>query len=302
MWTINNMPDQSGKLAIVTGANTGIGKETAKALYDKGATVILACRDSKKAQAALEEIVSDGSKGRLEIGMLDLSDLESVRNFAQAFKARHDKLDILINNAGIMLTPEAKTKQGFELQFGVNFLSHFALTALLFPTLKAAANARVVTLTSGAATLTNGIDFGNLRIETGYDSQKAYNDSKLADLQFAYDFHRRLRQSGSHILSVAAHPGVVHTDLQRHIPTKILREAFSKFPQVSEPWQGALPSLFAATEPSVESGDFYGPDGASEFSGYPAKSKHDSDAIRDQNQWKKLWDFAESATSTHFEF
>lgn len=303
MRTSNDIPDLTGKIAIVTGANTGIGFEVAKALHDKGASVTVAARDIEKSVSAMERIKNEtGKAGGLEIGLLDLASLDEVKRFADKFIETHRQLDMLVNNAGVMIPPPSKTAQGFELQFGVNFLGHFALTAHLFPLLQATGNARVVTLSSGAATLASGVDFSNLKMEKSYDPWREYAISKLADILFTYEMDRRLKASDSPILSVAAHPGVTRTDLQRHIDSEVLPGLFAQYEVVMEPWQGALPSLFAATDSSIRGGEFIGPDGPNEYAGYPALSKHSTAAMNDQDLAQQLWDYAEAVTGTKFIF
>ena len=302
MWTKENIPDLTGKTAIVTGGNTGIGYETVKALYEKGANVTLAARNEEKAEEAVRNIeqTTEGT-GTLEIGILDLSNLAQIKAFADEFKSKHTQLDILINNAGVMIPPPSKTDDGFELQFGVNFLGHFALTGHLFPLLKKSSNARVVTLSSGAATLTDGIDFESLKLEKPYNEWQSYAVSKLADILFTYELDRKLKVTGLNMLSVASHPGVTRTDLQRHIPGEQLEGMFAEYSEVMEPWQGALPSLFAATDASVKGGEFFGPDGEKEFSGYPALSNHNTPTMNDETLAKKLWEFAVRISSVRFD-
>lgn len=303
MWTKENMPELTGKTAMVTGGNTGIGYETVKALYEKGANVTLAARDEKKAKVAVEKIKSETKgTGNLEIGILNLANLAQIKTFADEFKSKHTQLDILINNAGVMIPPASTTDDGFELQFGVNFLGHFALTGHLFRLLKNSQSARIVTISSGAATLTDGIDFGNLKLEKPYNEWQSYAVSKLADILFTYELDRKLKAAGLNMLSVAAHPGVTRTDLQRHIPGEQLEGMFSEFDEVMQPWQGALPSLFAATDASVKGGEFYGPDGEKEYSGYPALSKHSTPAMNDAALTEKLWKYAEDITEVDFHF
>ncbi|MCS4168494.1 oxidoreductase [Sphingobacterium sp. BIGb0116] len=303
MWTINNIPDLSGKTVIVTGSNTGIGFETAKALYGAGASVTIAARDEQKAQNAIQKIQSETvGKGELDYGVLDLGNLDNIKKFAEKFAQKHSKLDLLVNNAGVMVPPESKTDDGFELQFGVNFIGHFALTGHLLPLLKQAPQARVVTLSSGAATLVDGIDFDNLRLEKGYDEWREYAVSKLADILFSYELDRRFKKACLSAISVAAHPGVTRTDLQRNIPGESLEGMFAAFDQVMDPWQGALPSLFAATDPSVIGGKFYGPDGEKEYAGYPALSGHSTAAMNDEALAGMLWEFAENAIQLTYKF
>lgn len=300
MWTKSNIPNLKGKTAVVTGSNTGIGYETALALYQAGADVTLACRDKSNALRAIDQMKTIGGRGSLQFEQLNLANLDQVKNFAASFKTKHQKLDLLINNAGVMLPPPALSDDGFELQFAVNFLGHFALTGQLFPLLQQAEKARVVTLSSGAATKVDHIDFENLKLEKKYNAQREYAQSKLADLQFAYELNKRLKTSKASMISVAAHPGVVRTDLQRHIPAAELTVAFSHFKLTSEPWQGALPSLYAATNETVKGGEYYGPDGENEYSGYPALSKQHTSATKDELQAAQLWTFAEEVTKINF--
>jgi len=293
MWTKENIPDQTGKVAIVTGANTGIGYETALALYEKGAHVIVASRDATKAQYAIDRMKASGGNGSLEIGTLDLASMKATKAFADDFKSKYQYLDLLINNAGVMTPHASKTNDGFELHFGVNFIGHFVLTAHLLPLVQASRAGRIVTVSSAGSTLVSEIDFDNLKMEKGYDANKAYFISKLAGIQFSYELDRRLKRINSPVISTAAHPGVSHTDLQRHIPADELKTAFQRFAAVSEPWQAALPSLYAATAESVTGGDYYGPDGENEHSGYPAPSKRLTGAEQDEQQAKKLWAYTE---------
>ncbi len=303
MWTKENIPDQTGKTVIVTGANTGIGYEAAKALYQSGADVTIAARDAGKADKAVARIKTETEgKGNLDFCLLNLANLAQVKTFAEEFQHRHPKLDILINNAGVMIPPPSKTDDGFELQFGVNFLGHFALTGYLLPLLKNSPDARVITLSSGAATLTEGIDFDNLKLEKPYDPWREYAVSKLADVLFTYELDRKVKSAGLNIISAAAHPGVARTDLQRHIPGEQLEGMLAELGEVMEPWQGALPTLFAATDASVKGGEFFGPDGDKEYAGYPALSRHSSPAMNDRNLADKLWDYAESATELRYGF
>ncbi len=303
MWTTDNMPDLSGRKAIVTGANAGIGFEIAKALYAKGASVTLGVRDAVKGQLAIDRIKSqvDGN-GELCFQLLDLSDLYSVGSFADEFLVSHIRLDILVNNAGVMVPPASSTADGHELQFGVNFLGHFALTGRLMPLLLQTSRARVVTLSSGAATLVKGIDFENLKFEKPYDPWREYAVSKLADLVFTYELQRRLKATKANVISVAAHPGVTRTELQRNIPQDELQGLWGAFEQIMQPWQGALPPLFAATDMSVSGGEFYGPDGKNEYSGYPSLSQHQTDAINDTDLALELWQYAEQSTKITFNF
>jgi len=300
MWTKKDMPDLSGKIAIVTGANTGIGYETALALYEHGAHVIAACRDHVKAQQAVSAMLAFKGRGSLETGVLDLGSFSEIEIFAKSILTKYQRLDLLINNAGVMMTPAGTTVDGYELQFGINFLGHFALTGRLYPLLERIAGARVVTVSSGAAMRVDRVDFGDLKLEKEYDPNRAYAVSKLAGLQFAFELQRRLEDAGANVISVAAHPGVVRTDLGRHIPKENLEAAFSRFKAVMQPWQGALPSLYAATDIKVKGGEYYGPDGENEHAGYPALSSLVSAAALDLLQANRLWVYSEEATGVSF--
>ncbi|HRI51630.1 MAG TPA: oxidoreductase, partial [Pseudomonadota bacterium] len=254
-WNFDSIPDQSGRIAIVTGANTGIGYETARALARKGAWVILACRDLAKASAAAARIQAEQPSGNVQAQPLDLSDLESVARFAERFAAEHDRLDLLINNAGVMVPPKSQTKQGFELQLGTNHLGHFALTAHLLPLLRRTPGARVVVVSSGAHHMGH-IDFADLNFEgRGYSPWRAYAQSKLANLLFALELQRRLRAAGAAVLVTAAHPGWTATDLQR---TAGAARFFNPY-FAMKPADGALPTLRAATDPAASAGEYFGP-------------------------------------------
>lgn len=298
MWTKNNIPDLSGKTALVTGANTGIGLETALALDEAGAHVILACRDLQKATAALQKIQEHSGKGTLETGQLDLSDLAAVKAYAQAFLQQHQQLDILVNNAGVMIPPASKTKDGYELQFGVNFLGHFALTGYLYPLLKATPKARIVTVSS-MAYLNGVIDFDNLQSEISYDAMREYRQSKLADLILSVELQRRIVAAGDNVLSIAAQPGANQTELSRHMDSGEFEAAVQRIGELMEPWQGALPSLFAATDPKAIGGALYGPDQDGGYRGYPAQAVITANAL-DEAVAEKLWLLAEKVTGVSF--
>lgn len=301
MWTKQNIPDLTGKIAIVTGSNTGIGYEMAKALYEAGAHVTIAARSSEKAKAAMEAIEATTSgKGKITIGILNLASLEAVKVFADTFKSDHQQLDILINNAGVMIPPPSRTEEGFELQFGVNFLGHYALTGHLMPLLNQSVGSRVVTVSSGAAIHAAGIDFENLKLEKPYDAWREYAVSKLANILFAYEFNRKLQSINSGIISMAVHPGVTRTDLQRNIPQAELERLLKQFNVVMEAWQGALPALFAATDPSAVGGAFYAPNGENEYSGYPALSQYNTPAMHDKVLAEKLWSYAATVTGVNY--
>lgn len=294
-WTQNDIPDQTGRVAIVTGANTGIGYETARELAHKGAHVTLACRSREKGEAATARIAAEQPTGRVTFAPLDLADLDLVHSFAEAFTSAHDQLDLLILNAGVMVPPESKTKQGFELQFGVNHLGHFALTGALLPLVQATEGSRVVVVSSTAAT--QGVmDFDDLHFERrGYKPWQAYGQSKLANQLFTLELQRRLEAAGSPVLVTAAHPGWTATDLQR---TTALVRFFNHFIAMAPP-QGALPTLRAATDPEAAGGDYYGPNGFLQMRGYPIRI----DMVKlaqDRTDAARLWEVSEDLTSVRY--
>ena len=257
-WTVANIPDQSGKIAIVTGANIGLGLETTKALAAKGAKVIMACRNLDKAKAAAEQV-----KGETEVRRLDVSDLDDVRRFAQEIQADYSHIDLLINNAGVMACPQAQSPQGFELQWATNHLGHFLLTGLLLEQLEAAPAARVVALAS-IAHRDGRFHWNDLQHRENYKAMKVYCQSKLANLVFALELDRRLKAKGSSVIAVAAHPGVSNTNLgyagpgfAQSLPGKALVWLVGHFLQSAA--AGALPSLMAATQPEVQGGEYFGP-------------------------------------------
>lgn len=297
-WTKKNIPDQSGKTVIVTGANIGIGFETALALYKAGAHVVLACRNQYHAEKALVKMQENKGKGSLETGLLDLSSLESVKTFAETFLSKHDRLDILINNAGVANPPEAKTSEGFELQFGTNFLGHFSLTAYLYPLLFTTANSRIISLSS-IAYLHGQIDFENLRSEKSFDSSREYCQSKLATTIFGVELQRRLSAVGSHVLSLIAQPGANNTGLARHMSQEAFDAAVEQMGPLMDAWQGALPSLYAATSPDVVQGGFYQPDQDGGLRGFPVQVEIDGIALN-KSVNRKLWSVAEEFTGQEF--
>ena len=290
-WTHDDIPDQTGKIAIVTGANTGIGFETARALAKKGARVILACRSREKGEAAVARIAAEQPQSRAEFAALDLADLDSVRAFAESFVGQNDRLDLLINNAGVMMCPESKTAQGYELQFGVNHLSHFALTALLLPLLCTTPNARAVTVSS-MAHRSGKMAFDDLNFTSrGYSPMGAYCQSKLANLLFTFELQRKLNVAGGDTIAVAAHPGWTSTDLQRHTWwARMLNPLFSMSPE-----KGALPTLRAATAPDVKGSEYYGPNGFREMRGYPVRVGK-TDAAKNPEDAARLWTVSEEMT------
>jgi NAD(P)-dependent dehydrogenase (short-subunit alcohol dehydrogenase family) len=302
-WTAERIPDQRGRVAVVTGANSGLGLVTARELARAGARVVLACRNLQKGESAVEDCESAalGAEPELELEQLDLASLDSVRTFADRFRGRHDGLDLLINNAGVMGTPRRRTSDGFELQFGTNHLGHFALTGLLLGELEGRDDARVVTLSSGMHRF-GRISFDNLGGDRRYFRWRAYGQSKLANLLFALELDRRLRAAGSTVKSLAAHPGWAATNLQFAGPpgpdAAVLRVANKVVAQSDE--MGALPTLYAATEPGLDGGTYVGPDGLLEQHGYP-KRVSPNRAARDEQVARRLWDVSEEMTGVRFE-
>lgn len=288
-WTSRAIPDQTGRVVIVTGANTGIGFETAAALAAGRAKVVLACRNARKAGDAIERIRARTPDADLEFLELDLASLDSVARFAGAFDSDSDRLDLLINNAGVMAPPLGHTEDGFELHFGCNHLGHFALTCRLFGLLEATPGARVVTVSSLTHRM-GALDFDNLNAEKGYRKMAAYGQSKLANLLFTFELQRKLERTGSKVLAVAAHPGWTVTEIQRHSP---LIEFFT--PLAPGPDLGALTTLRAAVDPQARGGDYFGPRGIFELMGYPKKVAMSS-AARNVTDAQRLWRISEELT------
>lgn len=292
-WIDQNLPSQKGKTILITGGNSGIGYYAALALTKAGAHVVIAGRNPDKINQAIKSIEAEGVDGYVEAGIVDLASLESVRQYAAQFITNHPKLDILINNAGVMMPPKGKTQDGFESQFGVNCLGHFALTGLLFDRLESTTGSRVVTLSSIAHRGAQ-IDFDNLRLEKPYDPKREYYQSKLADLLFTLELGRRVDEKETSVLSVACHPGFTKTELQRHVDPAILTKM-----TFMDAWQGSLPTLVAATGPNVNQGDYFGPDGPGELGGFPVIGEIDASAL-DTAVAKRLWDVAQDSTGIAF--
>jgi NAD(P)-dependent dehydrogenase (short-subunit alcohol dehydrogenase family) len=289
-WTASDLTDQSGKVAVVTGANSGLGKVTATELARVGARVILACRNVDAGRAAAAEMSGD-----VEVRSLDLADLNSVRAFAEAFDA---PVDLLINNAGVMATPQRATAQGFELQFGTNHLGHFALVGRLLDQLKAAPAPRVVVLSSNAHK-TGRINLDDLQSERKYARWAAYSQSKLANLMYAYEFARRATAAGSPIVVTAAHPGYAATSLQNKTESwqdHLMQVGNFLLAQSAE--AGAWPTLYAATE-AVPSGTYVGPRGFAQLRGYPG-AVDSTKASKDEAVAAKLWDVSEALTGVTY--
>jgi NAD(P)-dependent dehydrogenase (short-subunit alcohol dehydrogenase family) len=300
-WSADQIPDQRGRTAIVTGANSGLGLATARELARAGAQVVLACRNPDKGCSAGEEILAAVPDASIEVGVLDLGRLESVRTFAEWFRAERGRLDLLINNAGLMAPPRGVTADGFELQFGTNHLGHFALTGLLIGAMEGREDARVITLSSGAHRM-GRITFDDLQSERRYRRWSAYGQSKLANLMFALELDRRLRAADAPVKSIAAHPGYAATNLQSSAPPLLDRlvMAVSNRLLAQSADMGALPSLYAATYPGLEGGSYIGPDGIAEQRGHP-KLVAPSKAARNVPAARRLWAISEELTGVHYE-
>jgi NAD(P)-dependent dehydrogenase (short-subunit alcohol dehydrogenase family) len=299
-WTTDQIPDQSGRVAVVTGANSGLGLVTARELARAGASVTLACRNTDKGADAAQEIEAVLPDAAVGVAALDLGSLASVQAFVEQFHSAHDGLDLLINNAGVMAPPRQVTTDGFELQLGTNYLGHFALTGRLLGAMQGRTDARVVTLSSNAHKM-GRIDFDDLQSERGYKRWSAYGQSKLADLLFALELDRRLRADGSVVRSVAAHPGYAATNLQSAAAPALDRLVMvvgnRLMAQSAE--MGALPTLYAATLPGLQGGTYVGPDGRGEFRGHPVPVSPNA-AARDEGTASRLWADSEKLTGVHF--
>jgi NAD(P)-dependent dehydrogenase (short-subunit alcohol dehydrogenase family) len=294
-WTSDEVPGQQGRLAVVTGANTGLGFETARVLAARGASVVLAVRDTEKGKRAAARIAGTAPGADVTVQPLDLTSLESVRAAAAELRARHPRIDLLINNAGVMLTPRQTTRDGFELQFGTNHLGHFALTGLLLEQMLPVPGSRVVTVSSLAHRIRAQINFDDLQGERSYSRLGAYSQSKLANLMFTYELQRRLSGAGTTI-AVAAHPGLAGTELSRYTPAIV---AFSYARVSQNAAMGALPVLRAATDPRVAGGQYYGPGGLFGARGYPELARS-SQRSRDTALQRRLWAVSEELTGVTF--
>ncbi len=295
-WNSKNISDQSGRVAIVTGSSSGIGLETARVLANKNAEVIIAVRNLQKGNKAMELIKAQNPNANLRIMELDLADLTSVKSFTETFQANYNRLDLLINNAGVMIPPYSKTKDGFELQMGTNHLGHFALTAQLMDLLLKTENSRIVNVSSMAHKYGN-IDFNDLDWSSRkYKRERAYGDSKIANLYFTRILAEKLNTSGNNTIAASAHPGWTATDLQRHVGfVEFLNNFFAQKIEM-----GALPTLYAAVGPDVQNGDFYGPNGFMEMRGYPIKVTPNELAHK-KSIAEQLWQESEKLTNVTFQ-
>ncbi|NVN53100.1 SDR family NAD(P)-dependent oxidoreductase [Mycolicibacterium hippocampi] len=299
-WTATDVPDQSGRVVIVTGANTGIGYEAAAVLAGKGAHVVVAVRNLVKGKEAVDAITRSQPGADLALQELDLSSLASVRAAADALRTAYPRIDLLVNNAGVMYPPKQTTSDGFELQFGTNHLGHFALTGLLLDHLLPVDGSRVVTVASIAHNIRAGIHFDDLQWERSYNRVSAYGQSKLANLMFTYELQRRLATRGAPTIAVAAHPGISNTELMRHVPGSGL-PGFSQLAGLvtNSPAVGALGTLRAATDPGAQGGQYYGPSGFRELVGHPVVVQSNR-MSHDVEVQQRLWTVSEELTGVKF--
>ncbi|WP_435361482.1 oxidoreductase [Haloarchaeobius sp. DFWS5] len=307
-WTASDIPKQAGKTVVVTGANSGLGYEATKALAARDATVVMAVRNVEKGEEAVRKIRRENPDADLDVRQCDLADLDSVRIFAEAFREDYDALHVLCNNAGVMALPRQETADGFEMQFGVNHLGHFALTGHLLDTLRETpGEARVVTQSSGLHER-GEMDFDDLQGEKHYDEWDAYAQSKLANVLFAYELDRRLDDADiENVLSVACHPGYAATNLQRRGPEqsgstlRLIGMKVANAVMAQSAAKGALPMLYAATAYEVAGGEYYGPGGLMDMRGYPEK-QHSSTRSYDQEAAARLWDVSTELTGVTYGF
>jgi NAD(P)-dependent dehydrogenase (short-subunit alcohol dehydrogenase family) len=301
-WTAQDIPDQAGRVAVVTGANSGLGYITSRELARNGARVVLACRDEVRGREAVARLIAAVPDADVELRSLDMASLASIRSFAEDIQAAYPALDLLINNAGVMAIPRRETADGFEMQFGTNHLGHFALTGLLLPLLIDQAGARVVTVSS-TAHKPGKLDFDDLMHEHNYRRWQVYSDSKLANLLFAFELQRRLAAINAPLVSVAAHPGLAATNLVKPGAGNRLKatvmSAGVRIMGQSEA-QGALPQLYAATAPDVQGGEYFGPNGIAENRGYP-KRVDSTSASKDPAAAARLWSRSEDLTGVRYD-
>lgn len=294
-WNGTNIPNQEGKVVIITGATSGLGKEATKVLSGKNATVIMAVRNTKKGETVAQEIKKSFPNATIDVRKLELNSLKSIDAFAKSVTANYDRLDILINNAGVMACPFSKTEDGFEIQMGVNHLGHFALTGHLMPLLKKTKSARIVA-TSSLAHRQGDINFEDINWEKrDYATGKAYGDSKIANLYFAYELARKFKGDSNAPMVTVAHPGWTSTDLQRHsLFFRVLNPVFSQNVE-----NGTLPTLRAAIDDTAQSGDYFGPSGFMEAKGAPVVVKSNS-LSHDEAKAKLLWKVSEEMTGVRY--
>lgn len=294
-WNTENIPDQKGRVIIITGATSGLGKEAARVLAGKNASVIMAVRNVRKGEVVADGIRKEFPDADVSVRNLDLSSLVSVERFTQGIKRDFERLDILVNNAGVMMCPYAKTEDGFEIQMGTNHLGHFALTGQLMPLLKNTKGSRIVA-TSSVGHRAGNISFSDINWERRkYNKSRAYGDSKLANLYFTYELAGRIGRNGDTPKVTAAHPGWTRTELQRHSGgIQFLNNFFSQGPDM-----GVLPTLRAAFDPEAEPGDYFGPSRLFEMQGYPVKVKSNGRS-RNRTAARRLWELSEKMTGVSF--
>lgn len=301
-WSVGDIPDQSGRVAVVTGANSGLGLVTTRALASKGAHVVMACRNTEKAESAKAVVIHEHPGSSLEVSELDLASQASIRAFALRVGGEHGRIDLLFNNAGVMAPPRSETADGFELQFGTNHLGHFALTGLLLPRLRAAPAPRIVTTTSFGR-YTGKLDFDDLNRRDSYSRYDAYGQSKLANLMFAVELQERFEGAGLDALALGAHPGFCHTNLQRETiraSGSLVEGTTYRFLLASaqSPQMGALPQLRAGTDPAAKRGQFYVPI----FVGWgPPVARRPDRRARDRDRRRRLWEESVNATGVTYD-
>lgn len=299
-WTAADVPDQSGRVVVITGSNTGVGYEAAAALADKGAHVVLAVRNLDKGDDAKARLTAESPNAVVSVQKLDLASLASVRKAADELRAAHPRIDLLINNAGVMTLAKAGTEDGFEMQFGTNHLGHFALTGLLLENMLAVDGSRVVTMSSPGHRILSKIDFDHLTLDAHYNRYAGYGQSKVANLLFTYELARRLKAKDAPTSALAAHPGAANTELLRNVPGFIRGPVdflWRRYAQSAS--AGALPPLRAATDPTARSGQYYGPDGRGEQRGHP-KVIDSSARSHDEALARRLWEASEELTGVRY--
>lgn len=301
-WNESSIPAQDGRTVVITGANSGLGLEAARMLAQHGARVVMTARDQAKGEAALASVRAAAPRAQVETRLLDLADLDSVRAFAAGLHDDKVPVDVLINNAGVMMTPQRKTKQGFELQFGTNHLGHFALTGLLFDTLKAGRDPRVVTVSSGLHKA-GSIDFADLMRDNSYTPTAAYAQSKFANILFGLELQRRVEAAGLPVRSLMAHPGYSNTNLQTSGPTGAMKFAMriGNVLLAQSAAMGALGEVRAAVDPEVHGGQYYGPTGLGENRGHPGLVFPKKEAL-DPEAARQLWEASEELTGVTYTF
>jgi NAD(P)-dependent dehydrogenase (short-subunit alcohol dehydrogenase family) len=302
-WTASDVPDQTGKVAVVTGANSGLGYHTALELARNGARVVVASRSDVRGKEAVARIVAEVPDADLDLRLLDLADLSNIRAFADGVRSSYPSIHLLINNAGVMAIPRSTTADGFEMQFGTNHLGHFALTGLLLPTVLAASDARIVTVSS-TAHKPGHINFDDLMAEQRYRKWNVYSNTKLANLLFTYELQRKLTAAGAPAIAVAAHPGTSATNLvtvsaQDNLIKRVVMPAGARLISQSAA-KGALPQLYAATAPDVKGGEYFGPNGIAESFGYPKRVDSIPES-KDLDVAARLWSVSEELTGVTYD-